>query len=83
LIQTLEDAKVLGVGIEVNFFGSEDPQVHTFHNVDRLMKQNGFELFCLSTRPSSSTVSAHSARKHLLGPNLSRRRDLFSGSCSR
>ena len=53
LVQTLEDVKVLGVGIEVNFFGSEDPQVHTFHNVDRLMKQNGFELFCLSTRPYS------------------------------
>lgn len=53
LIQTLEDKKVLGVGIEVNFFGSANPEVHTFHNVDRLMKHNGFELFCLSTRPYS------------------------------
>lgn len=53
LVQTLEDTRVLGIGIEVNFFGSEDPQVHTFHNVDRLMKQNGFELFRLSTRPYS------------------------------
>jgi hypothetical protein len=53
LAQTLEDAKVLGVGIEVNFFGSDDQGVHTFHNVDRLMKHSGFELFCLSTRPYS------------------------------
>ena len=56
LVQTLEDAKVLGVGIEVNFYGSEDPQVHTFHNVDRLMKQNGFALFLLSTRPYSAAA---------------------------
>jgi len=53
LVKTFADVKVLGVGIEVNFFGSEDPHVHTFHNVDRLMKQNGFELFLLSTRPYS------------------------------
>ncbi|HXN09213.1 MAG TPA: FkbM family methyltransferase, partial [Candidatus Acidoferrales bacterium] len=53
LVQTLEDVKVLGVGIEVNFFGSEEPDVHTFHNVDRLLKQRGFELFLLSARPQS------------------------------
>jgi len=53
LVKTFADVKVLGVGIEVNFFGSEDPHIHTFHNVDRLMKQNGFELFLLSTRPYS------------------------------
>lgn len=53
LVKTLEDAKVLGVGIEVNFFGTDDPDIHTFHNVDRLMKHNNFELFRLSTRPYS------------------------------
>jgi len=53
LAQVLEDAKVLGVGIEVNFFGSDDPDVHTFHNVDRFMKRQGFELFKLSSRPYS------------------------------
>jgi hypothetical protein len=53
LAPMLDDAKVLGVGIEVNFHGSDDPEIHTFHNVDRLMKQLGFELFSLSTRPYS------------------------------
>jgi len=53
LIPLLSEAKVLGVGIEVNFHGSDDPDVHTFHNVDRLMKSQGFELFSLSARPYS------------------------------
>ena len=53
LSDTLHNANVLGVGIEVNFFGSDSPEIHTFHNVDRLMKKNGFELFSLSTRPYS------------------------------
>lgn len=47
---------LLGLKMEVNFFGSDDPDIHTFHNVDRLMKQNGFELFALSTRPYSSVA---------------------------
>ena len=49
LADTLNSRNVLGVGIEVNFFGSDAPEVHTFHNVDRLMKKNGFELFSLSS----------------------------------
>ncbi len=53
LMQTLDDARVLGLKIEVNFFGSDDPDTHTFHNVDRLMKQKNFELFLLSTYPYS------------------------------
>jgi FkbM family methyltransferase len=53
LVPMFEDTKVLGVGIEVNFHGSDDPNIHTLHNVDRLMKQNGFELFALSQRPYS------------------------------
>ena len=46
----LDDANVLGVSITVNFFGSGEPQVHTFHNVDRFMKDHGFELFVLAPR---------------------------------
>lgn len=41
---------VLGAGLEVNFFGSELPTDHTFHNTDRFMKAHGFELFSLSVR---------------------------------
>jgi hypothetical protein len=50
LKSVLDDANVVGIGIEVNFFGSEDPNANTFHNVDRFMKSCGFELFSLSTR---------------------------------
>lgn len=48
--------QVLGVGLEVNFFGSEDGDHHTFHNTDRLMRAWGFELFALSTRTYSSAA---------------------------
>jgi FkbM family methyltransferase len=46
----LKATQVLGLGIEVNFFGSDDKNVNTFHNVDRFMKGAGFELFDLSVR---------------------------------
>ena len=41
---------ILAVVMEVNFFGSDCPTDHTFHNTDRFMRQNGFELFGLTTR---------------------------------
>lgn len=50
---TVQDTKVLGIGVEVNFYGSADPEIHTFHNMDRLLKGWGFELFSLTTRPYS------------------------------
>lgn len=52
----LRETRVLGVGIEVNFFGSDHPEIHTFHNVDRFMKRNGFELFALSSRPYATAA---------------------------
>jgi FkbM family methyltransferase len=50
LQNVLANARVLGVCIEVNYFGSADEGTHTFHNVDRLLKSAGFELFDLTTR---------------------------------
>jgi Methyltransferase FkbM domain len=41
---------VLGVGLEVNFHGSEADTDHTLHNTDRWMKAQGFELFNLTVR---------------------------------
>jgi len=41
---------VLGVRIEVNYFGSDSDTDHTFHNVDRYMRARGFDLFALSSR---------------------------------
>jgi len=46
----LHERQILGVGIEVNFFGSDCETDHTLHNVDRYMKSKGFELFDLSVR---------------------------------
>lgn len=42
--------KVLGVCLEVNYFGSENDTDHTFHNTDRFMRRHGFDLFNLSVR---------------------------------
>ncbi|SED96368.1 Methyltransferase FkbM domain-containing protein [Rhizobiales bacterium GAS191] len=44
------DIEVMSIGIEVNFFGSNRPTDNTFHNVDRLLKEMGFELFDLTMR---------------------------------
>lgn len=51
---TLRSSKVLGVAAEVNFFGSDGTDEHTFHNTDRFMRASGFELFHLSMRRYSS-----------------------------
>lgn len=45
--QTLE---ILGFKVEVNFTGTSDPHDHTFHNMDRMMRRNGFELMDLDLR---------------------------------
>ena len=45
---TLDTLGILGLGIEVNYFGSTCDTDNTFHNVDRFMKGHGFELFGLT-----------------------------------
>jgi Methyltransferase FkbM domain len=57
ILQTLADSlielNVLAVGLEVNFFGSDDGTGHTFHNTDSLMRGLGFALAHLTMRPYS------------------------------
>ena len=54
--RALDELQVLGVGIEVRVWGSDDETDGTFHNVDRFMKARGFELFNLSLRRYSSAA---------------------------
>lgn len=54
LDHTLSELNVLGVGIEVNFFGTDHPTDHTWHNVDRFMRSQGYDLFALTTRHYSA-----------------------------
>jgi len=49
-------AKVLAIGVEVNYYGSDSPTDHTFHNVDRYMRSKGFDLFALTTRRYSAAA---------------------------
>jgi hypothetical protein len=49
-----ETHHVLGVGLEVNFVGSDAETDHTFHNTDRFMRSQGFDLFGLSVRRYSN-----------------------------
>jgi Methyltransferase FkbM domain len=50
----LRELGVLGVQLEVNFVGTEAPTEHTFHNTDRFMRRQGFELFRLDVRTYSA-----------------------------
>lgn len=50
----LDDDRLLAVVIEVNFHGTADETDNTFHNVDRMLRAQGFELFNLSTRRYSA-----------------------------
>jgi hypothetical protein len=45
---------VLAVQLEVNFVGTDAPTEHAFHNTDRFMRTQGFELFRLDVRNYSS-----------------------------
>jgi hypothetical protein len=45
---------VLGVQVEVNFVGTDAPTEHSFHNTDRFMRRQGYELFRLDVRTYSS-----------------------------
>ena len=53
---TLADLAVLGVGIEVRFWGSACQSDGAFHNVDRFLKAHGFELFNLTLQRYSTSV---------------------------
>jgi hypothetical protein len=50
----LKPAGVLGVQLEVNFVGTDAASDHTFHNTDRFMRRQGYELFRLDVRNYSS-----------------------------
>jgi len=50
----LASAGVLGVQLEVNFVGTDAATDHTFHNTDRFMRRQGYELFRLDVRNYSS-----------------------------
>jgi hypothetical protein len=52
----LAERQVLAVGLEVNYFGSDDASDHSFHAMDRLMRACGFDLFDLSVRRYSQTA---------------------------
>lgn len=50
----LQPAGVLGVQLEVNFVGTDSETDHTFHNTDRFMRRQGYELIRLDVRSYSS-----------------------------
>lgn len=52
--------QVLGMKLEVNFFGGTSPTEGTFHNTDRLMRSKGYTLVGLE--PRSYSMSALPAR---------------------
>jgi FkbM family methyltransferase len=69
LRETIDRCAVLGVAFEVNFFGSDDPDANTFHNVDRLMRQLGFDLFGLTVRSYASDALPSPYMSEAPGPS--------------
>ena len=71
LKRLLDRPNVLGIGIEVNYCGTDAATQNTFHNVDRFLRKHGFELYDLTVRkyslaalpaPYSITIPAQSNR---------------------
>jgi len=56
LEETLAQAEVLALGLEVNFIGGQAVNHHTFHNTDRFMRSQGFDLAGLSVRGYASSA---------------------------
>jgi hypothetical protein len=52
----MERPGLLAAAIEVSFYGSHDANDNSFHNIDRLMRQKGFDLFGLSVRKYASAA---------------------------
>ncbi len=52
----LADWRVLAVGLEVNYFGSDDDSDHTLHAMDRFMRAQGFDLYDLTVRRYSHSA---------------------------
>jgi hypothetical protein len=51
--EVLGGSQVLGVGLEVNWFGSPSRAEHTFHNTDLFMREQGYALFGVTVRTYS------------------------------
>jgi FkbM family methyltransferase len=51
--EVLANKEVLGVAVEVNWFGSGNPFEPSFHNTDRFMREQGYALFGITVRPYS------------------------------
>jgi hypothetical protein len=50
----LDPLRVIAVQLEVNFVGTDRPEEHTFHNTDRFMRAEGFDLLRLDVRNFST-----------------------------
>lgn len=52
----IRNSPVLGLALEVNFYGSHSDSDNSFHNTDRVMREWGFDLFDLTVRRYSSAA---------------------------
>jgi hypothetical protein len=69
----LDDLGVLGLGVEVNFYGTDAATDHTFHNTDRFLKARGFELFNLTVRRYAMAALPSRYIRPIPGPSVSGR----------
>ena len=68
LDSSFDRLEILGIGIEVNYVGSECETDHTFHNIDRFLRSYGFDLFGLTVRRYSNKCLPSKYRGPAPGP---------------
>jgi FkbM family methyltransferase len=54
--EIFDNLQLLGMCVEVNWFGSAHPVDHTFHNVDRYVRQFGFDLYDITVSRYAHTA---------------------------
>lgn len=54
--EMLRPAGVLGLMIETSFTGDDDESTNTFHNIDPILKRNGFQIYAMSVNQYSRAV---------------------------
>jgi hypothetical protein len=64
----LDRLQTLGLKVEVNFFGTAENDMHSFHNTDRLLRRHGFELCGLTTQNYSMAALPAAFATGRLGP---------------
>ena len=69
--EMLRPAGVLGVMIETPFTGDDDESTNTFHNIDPILKRNGFQIYAMAVNQYSRAVLPARFKYEILAQTVS------------